>query len=155
MSLGFLKRKLNRNPNESENPLDFGFAKNWENPTTFGFGFQLRHIHTTDYYSQSRDMTERHKIFSCWIWTSTCKPEQIQWATVSAAVTARLFNTQLICTTSQYSDATSNINWLAIWPVLQSDSEETETWYVVLRALAVFWADLLYTPTKLQDHSTT
>jgi len=39
MKLGFPKRKLNPNPNESENPTNFGFAKNCQNPTTFRFRF--------------------------------------------------------------------------------------------------------------------
>jgi len=39
MNLGFTKRKLNLNPNESKNPTNFGFAKNCQNPTTFRFGF--------------------------------------------------------------------------------------------------------------------
>jgi len=42
MNVGFQKRNLN--PNESENPLDFGLAKNCRNPTTFEFGFEIRHI---------------------------------------------------------------------------------------------------------------
>jgi len=45
MNVGFAKRKLNPNPNESENPLDFGFAKkNCWNLTTFGFGFEISHV---------------------------------------------------------------------------------------------------------------
>jgi len=39
-SLGFPKLKLNAS--ESKNPLDFGFAINCANPTTFGF--ELGHI---------------------------------------------------------------------------------------------------------------
>jgi len=42
MNLGLPKRKTN--PNKSENLLDFGFAKNYRSPTTFGFEFELRHI---------------------------------------------------------------------------------------------------------------
>jgi len=37
-----LRKKLNLNPIESENPSDFVFAKNGWNPTTFGF--ELCHI---------------------------------------------------------------------------------------------------------------
>ena len=44
MNLGLPKGKLNPNPNESENLLDFGFAKYCRNPTTLGFAFELRHI---------------------------------------------------------------------------------------------------------------
>jgi len=46
MNKGFPKRKLNPNSNESENLTDFGFAKNYRNPTTFRFGFELCHIPT-------------------------------------------------------------------------------------------------------------
>jgi len=44
MNLGFAKRKLNPNPNQSENPSDFGFRKNCQNLTTIGFGFKLCNI---------------------------------------------------------------------------------------------------------------
>ena len=44
MKVGFPKQKLNPNPNESENPLDFGFANNFQNLITFGFGLELCHI---------------------------------------------------------------------------------------------------------------
>ena len=44
MNVSYPKRKLNPNLNESENPSDFGFAKNCRNPTTFGFRFVLLHI---------------------------------------------------------------------------------------------------------------
>jgi len=36
MILGFPKRKLNPNSDESENPSDFQFTKNCRNQTTFG-----------------------------------------------------------------------------------------------------------------------
>jgi len=36
--------------NESENSSDFRFAKNCLNPTTFGFGFKLRHEPSTCVY---------------------------------------------------------------------------------------------------------
>jgi len=46
LNLGFPRRKLN--PNKSEIPLDFGFAKNCRNLTTFRFRFDLRHIPTVN-----------------------------------------------------------------------------------------------------------
>jgi len=42
--LSKMKVKSESDVNESENPSDFRFARNWRNPTTFGF--KLRHIPT-------------------------------------------------------------------------------------------------------------
>jgi len=42
MNESFMQQKVNPNPtDDSENLLDFGFAKNCQIPTTFLFGFKL------------------------------------------------------------------------------------------------------------------